>query len=126
VRQGFLTHDNEDFSWRLLAFAERMASLAVRESSPERLLDGLLALLIGYYRVDVRDVLTVLAIIYDAGIKIGAQPDNLLLDAATMINNSIAQIMLEFTSRTPTNKSLQNFFYKEDHDLDGFRYMRIP
>jgi hypothetical protein len=121
---AFLAHDKEGFSWRLLVFADRMASLAVRENSRDRVLEGLHALIVGY-KVDMRDAIAVMAVLHDAATKVGASPDELFLEAAALGDNSAARAIAEFTKRTPNNKSLKVFpSYKEGKDKDGFRYIQ--
>ncbi|MDC0435396.1 hypothetical protein OAM69_07155, partial [bacterium] len=50
-------------------YAERMASLAVRENSVNRIKQGLMALIIYARTEDPRDVLLVLCLLHDASIK---------------------------------------------------------
>jgi len=115
-----LTH--EDISFRFICFAERMATVGVREKSRQRLLEGLAALIIEDYRVDWRDNLTRLAPLYDAATKIGVSPDELFIEAASLADNSVARAITEFTKRKPEDKSLEAFEYEEVNEPNGFRY----
>jgi hypothetical protein len=113
---------SERNSYTLLTFAERMATLAVREKSRERLLDGLLSLIIENYNADWRDNLTKLAPLYHSAVKIGIDPQSLFMDAASYGNNEVAEIIRGFPLREPEDRSLEAFGYKESYELDGFRY----
>lgn len=113
---------SERNSYTLLAFAERMAALGVREGSRERLLDGLLALIIENYNADWRDNLTKLAPLYHSAVKIGIDPQGLFMEAASYGNNEVAEVIREFPQREPEDRSIEAFGYKEFHEIDGFRY----
>ncbi len=113
---------SERNSYTLLAFAERMAALGVREESRERLLDGLLALIIENYNADWRDNLTKLAPLYHSAVKIGVDPQGLFTEAASYGNNEVAEIVREFPRREPENRSIEAFGYREYYGEDRFRY----
>ncbi len=113
---------SERNSYTLLAFAERMAALGVREKSRERLLDGLLALILENYNADWRDNVTKLAPLYHSAVKIGTDPQGLFTEAASYDNNEVAEVIREFPQREPDNRSLEAFAYREHYGVDGFRY----
>ncbi len=121
-RQYFFEFAGEKFSWLLIVFAERMATLAVRKQSRDKVLEGLLALILEDYRVDPRDNLTRLAVLYDAATRIGVSPDEIFSEAARFANNSVAQSITEFPSRRPADRSLKAFFYKAVDGPNGFTY----
>ncbi|HEY9284950.1 MAG TPA: hypothetical protein VIP46_15950 [Pyrinomonadaceae bacterium] len=126
-RKHFFKHDDEDTSWLLITFAERSAALSVREKSRDRILDGLLALIIEDYKVDPRDNLTRLALLYDAATKSGASPEELFSEAASYANNAVARSLLDFPRRKPADRSLKAFYYKEVEGPDGFKYeLHLP
>lgn len=114
------------FSGYLLVFAERMASIGVREKSSKRLLDGLIALIIEDGRGDIRANIMIMAPLYDASEKVGADPDNLFRTAASYSNNEVAELIRTFPERSSRNKSLRAMGYKEVDSPDGFRYEQIP
>src|SRR5262245_30319042 len=115
------------FSDYLLVFAERMASVGLREKSTKRLLDGLIALIIEDGRGgDLRSNIMRMAPLYDASGKIGIDSDNLFRTAASYSNNEVAKLIRTFHERPPQNKSLRAMGYKEVDSPDGFRYEQIP
>ena len=100
-----------------------MASLGVRERSRQRLLEGLLALVIEDYRADYRDSLIVLAALSDAATKISVTPEELFAEAASYSNNSVVSNITEFHKWDPADWSLKAVGYKEVNGPDGFRYV---
>jgi hypothetical protein len=113
---------NWDLSSILICYAERMASLGVREKSRDRLVEGLVALVIENHFGDWRDNLTVLSPLYDAAKKIGSNPDELFLEVASLYKNNVATSIEQFTKRPLESRSLAAFNYSESSDADGFRY----
>lgn len=108
----------------LTCFAERMATLGVREQSRQRLLEGLVALVIEGYKEDFRDNIINVAPLYDAALKINVDPQALFNEAAAYLSNAPAQDIIEFPQREPYERSLAAMGYKESSDADGFKYER--
>ena len=106
----------------LWAFSERMASLAVRERSRERILQGLAGLVLEGCEEDWRDCIIRLAPLYDAALKIGASPDELFREAASYAGGEARKLLLGYLKRTPENLSITAMGYSEGADEDGFRY----
>ncbi len=80
----------------LRAFAERMAILGVRENSSERLFDGLVALVIENFRLDYRETLLVLSLLYHSAVKISADPEDLLARAESLAAPEAAKLLRVF------------------------------
>ena len=108
----------------LIHFAQRMAALGVREQSRERILEGLVALIIEDYKEDFRDNIIRLGPLYDAALKIAVDPQALFNEAAAYLNNAPARDILEFPLREPDDRSLDAMGFKESSDADGFKYER--
>ncbi len=107
----------------LNSFAIRSAALAVRERSSQRLMEGLIALVIENCRAgDYRDTLTAIAPLYDAAGKIGEDADAQLKIAATYVDSHSSNLLLGFIGRPAYSKNLRQFGFKEVEALDGFRY----
>ncbi|HEX2203894.1 MAG TPA: hypothetical protein VHG91_11375 [Longimicrobium sp.] len=118
---GLVTQRVADF---LLAFAERMASLAVRERSPDRLRLGLAAVALEDFRYDSREDLLVLAPLYHAAGKIGADPRDLFDEAAALAPGAGADGLRSFLRHRDLHRILDALGYRESADADGFRYER--
>lgn len=114
----------ESQRFTLLAFSERMASLAVRERSPNLVFAGLLALGVDGWRSDWRDNLVLLSLHYDAARKLNIEPDVVFGEAAKLFENKVSEAFGSFLRRSEEDKSLGAMGYREGTDNDGFRYMR--
>jgi hypothetical protein len=109
----------------LRAFAERMASLAVRECSLRPLRVALLALALGGAADDVREAILILPLVYRSAELIGADAAALFAEAAAMCDEAFAAQEIEaFPRRNRQDRSLAEFGYVESADPDGFRYQR--
>lgn len=109
----------------LSAFAERMASLAVREKSREALRDGLSAEQLALAVVgDYRDSLPALSLLFRASELIGADPAMEFAAVAAVAGSPDDQPLLDFAGRDQEDRSLESMGYIEQDDEDGFRFER--
>ncbi len=109
----------------LSAFAERMATLAVRQGATEPLTPGLHAAAVALAAADDRrDVLPVLALLYRAAELTGADPRAAFAGAARDLPPAIADPVLGFAARSHEDRSLDAMGYVERHDPTGFRFDR--
>lgn len=108
----------------LLAFAERMAILARRDGSPDRLRAGLLAVaLTPDGGDDVRDAIPVQGLLWRSAEVLGLDPAAEFLRVAEEVGDEAG--FLEFTTRGPEERSLDAMGYVEVEDPDlGFSYER--
>jgi hypothetical protein len=120
-----------EHEWRLIAFSERMASLAVRQQSSTDLRDGLIANTLAYMVTrDWRDVMLVLAPLFRAAELISPDPVEGFAAAAEIIGPTEGRWgtadawLLNFAHRKPENRTLAVMGYVEDRDEDGFRFRR--
>src|SRR5262249_16995703 len=122
-RKVALTIDDELARDTLIAFAPRMAAAGVRENSRQRLLEGLIALIIENYSKDWRDGIIRMAPLYHAAGQIGVDPEQLFVEAASYANNDVAKDLAEFPRRKPEERSLEAMSYRIVHEPDGIRYI---
>jgi hypothetical protein len=106
-----------------LAYGERMASLAVRESNQELLVFGLIALGLDGWRFDWRENIMILSLHYDAAERIGAKPELVFEKAAALLNERVAKALHSFIG-SAADKSLEAMGYIAAVDNQGFRYRR--
>jgi hypothetical protein len=114
--------DNVRFA--LLAFAGRMASLAVRDGSRQALARALTALTIEGWRSDARENLLVVAIIYDAAVRISVSPAGLFLEAAAIAPKPIADELRAFLGRPGEDQKIEAMGYKTEGTGSDFKYVR--
>ena len=121
-RAGETIGESQRFT--LLAFSERMASLAVRERSPNLVFAGLLALGVDGWRSDWRDNAVLLSLHYDASLKLDIEPGVVFGKAGKLLTNKVSEAFGSFLQRSEEDKSLKAMGYREGMDNDGFRYIR--
>jgi len=80
----------------LIAFAERMAILGVREKSSDRLLNGLIALVLTNFALDFREIVPVISLLYHSAIKISVDPKYLFENASSFATNKSAAQLKSF------------------------------
>jgi hypothetical protein len=115
---------NEDQRFTLLAFAERMATAAVRHKDPSRIHLGLLALGLDGWKSDWRDNATILCLHYDAATRLAADPGQVFSKAGCLLSEKVSQSFADFLARTDEDKALDAMGYVTGRDEGGFRYNR--
>jgi hypothetical protein len=116
---------SEEHGTVLSAFAERMASLAVRATSLKALREGLSAEQLALAVVgDYRDSLPVLSLLFRATEILGEEPTVEFVAAAVLANPPDNRPLLDFLMRDDEDRSLVSMGYIEDHDGEGFRFKR--
>lgn len=110
----------------LNAFAERMASLAVRQHSELDLRHGLLAWAIAVSRssIDVRDALLVLPLLWRSAQIIGLNPKREFIAIGQVVGGSGGKQLMEFPNRSEQDQRIEVMGYVEGTDGEGFRYKR--
>ena len=111
----------------LRAYSERMASLAVRESSPSRLDESLLsaglAIVIGGELT--REDMLVHCLPWRAAHLLGLSPAKVFVDAAASLPDPGRSGLIAWTHRSARHQALGAMGYEEGSDADGFRFSRI-
>jgi len=111
----------------LLTYAVRMATQALRKASPDRIKDGLAAVLLEGERDDWRESVIVLSLLNDAAKKIGTDPLQLFEDAARMAPNlPSSETIREFPRRKPEDLAIEAMGYRISTTSDGFQYEPNP
>lgn len=103
-------------------FAERMASLSVRQNRVDPAKDGLLALLICSRAGDSRDIVMILSLLHDAVIKIGGSAREVFRGVSSVLGGS--DLMNEFLERSEEDKAIDSMGYEESKNEEGFIYVR--
>jgi hypothetical protein len=108
----------------LLAFSERMASLAVRERSQTELFLGLMGLVLEGFRHDPRESMLILALHNDAAARIGADTTKVFAEASVYAPMDVARQLTNFVLRNPEKKSIVAMGYDTVGESSTFRYKR--
>jgi hypothetical protein len=98
-----------DEFYTLLNFSRRSAVFALRDRRTELLRDGLLAIaLIEAERVDYRDILGALSLLYHVAPRIGADASQQFKDAAALSEPAVAKLVTDFAARSPEHRDLRD------------------
>lgn len=108
-----------------VAYAERMASLAVRLASvaPARL--GVLAIGLCWSRAaDVRTAIPVLGVLFDGIRRAGGDPREIFREVAELGPPDAAPVLRDFLGRVDLDEIAEEMGFSARQDRDGFRYRR--
>ncbi len=113
-------------SWRVLnAFAERIASLAVRRQDVRDLRDGLMAIQLALSLTDdPRETLPALSLLFRAYEMIGKDPAAEFRASAELARPASGNAIMEFLDRSAEDRSIEAMGYGEGDDGAGFRFKR--
>lgn len=109
----------------LLAYSERMASLAVRERKGDFLFLGLVALGLAGGLEDWRQCLLRATLLFDAAQRIGSDPNPVFEKVAAVLpHEETASELRQFLARSAEDKSIEAMGFAAGSDEQGFRYQR--
>jgi hypothetical protein len=122
--EQIVTPRTTTISWHLIAYATRMASLAVRLNSEEPIFKGLIALFIEGFTLDRRESLQVLCLLYNSCRRLNVNADALFTRASQYVSQEIKIELLNYVHRPASDKTLSSMGFEEGSDADGFKYQR--
>lgn len=111
--------------YRLLGFGRRAAVFALREQSVAWVTDALTAIaMVDSARIDYRDLLVDLSIVYHAAQRLTGNGDGLLAEAAQVAGPVTARLLQGFINRPPETKTLvPSWGYAEIETEDGVAFI---
>lgn len=109
IRSSF----NVDQSFGWLAYAERLASLALKENSKQNILYGLVALVIEGFKLDARENILILSLLNNSATKLGVDPTIIFNEASRIAPPSIASYLHDFSNRILEKKNIETMRYQE-------------
>jgi hypothetical protein len=124
TRDALLSMMTERHGFVLLAFAERMASLAVRSWNPEFVREGLEALAFGTRLVYFKEAVSILSLLYRSLTKLGVNATAFFAGAVGLGDELFDSLVRAFPSRDEQDRAIEAMGYTEGLDQDGFRYAR--
>jgi catechol 2,3-dioxygenase-like lactoylglutathione lyase family enzyme len=108
-----------------VAFAERMATRAVRERDVAHAELGLWALVLTWRRSkDVTTAIPPLGLLYDAARRVNADPPALFRKVAAACPADVAPVLTDFAQRDDLDEIAEEMGFAVRSDRDGFRYRR--
>ncbi|HVW24903.1 MAG TPA: hypothetical protein VHC69_06005 [Polyangiaceae bacterium] len=124
ARRRIIAAGDDMLSRILLVFAERMASLSMREVSTGPLFRGLVAAIADGWVLDVRENVSALSLLHDACVRLGRNPDEEFDRVRAYASAKVAEGLTRFLARKPEDKAIKAMGYRAGADADGFRYER--
>ena len=125
MRSDIASYVDRKFSFAFLWFAKLMAEKAIRESSPEAIWEGLMAILIENFECDARDTVPRLALLYHSATKLGLDCADLFARASKLaVSSEVGRVVHDFPLR-PTGRSLGSFLYEETGSGASFTYRKL-
>lgn len=106
----------------LRVYGERCASRAVRERSTERLVAALVAVVIGGLDQNALEAMMPMALIEDAGRRIGAEPGVFFGKAADIVGHPASVNLMVWLTRREEDRTPEAMGFAAAHDKFGFRY----
>ena len=119
-----IAHATEAGQRVLRAYAERMASLAVRQGDAMLLQRALVAIVVGGLYRNEREALLVMPLIEDSAKRIRVQPSVLFEEAAGIVGHPGTANLVLWLGRKSENRELLSMGYVVGADAGGFRYVR--
>ena len=104
------------------AYAERMASAAVRTRDPSLLNRALVALVVAGLDENDRDCLMTMAPIDDSAQRLGVDLDDLFERVSKTVGHQGTVSLVSWLTRKPEHRSLASMRFAAAEDSDGFRY----
>jgi hypothetical protein len=108
-RGAFRRSISMDEFYALLTFSRRSAVFALRDRRTDLLRDGLVAIaMIEAERVDFRDILGALSLLYHAATRIDADASQQFKDAVALSEPAVAKLVTDFAARPPEHRDLRD------------------
>lgn len=124
-RSGIRHSISMDQFYSLINFAKRSAVFGVRENRGDLVADSLTAIaMIEQDRVDFRDILMCLGLLYHAANRAGGNADEMFRNAAALAEPEVAEFFVNFAEQTPEYRSLrESWGYDEVLTADGLGFI---
>lgn len=106
----------------LRAYAERMASLALRRRDPALLVRAAVALVVGGLDSNEPEALMVMSLVDDAARRLGVELADLFEEAANVAGHPGAVNLAMWLMRKPEDRSIASMGFAAGADGGGFRY----
>ena len=125
VRAKMRTSISADEFYTLITFSRRAAVFAIRERNLNWVSNGLNAIaMIEAERIDSRDILWALSLLYHSAKRVGANADQLFGAAAKLSEPNVSKLFTEFLGGTAEYKDLRSSWgYDEVETKDGIGFI---
>lgn len=124
-RDATLSIMDERHGLVLIAFAERMSSLAVRTKRDDLLASAFVAIAIATRLINFKEILPVMSLLYKSASKLGADVKLAFRECGSVLGGkTFSNLFSDFLNRADEDRSIEAMGYEEGSDADGFRYTR--
>jgi hypothetical protein len=106
----------------LLAYAERSASIAVRNNVPDRLVRALIALVIGGLTQNALEALMRTALVEDAARRLGTDPSDIFGEATELVGEVGGFALKLWLARRPEDRTPEVMGFKATGEGLSFQY----
>jgi len=125
MRSDIASYVDDKFSFAFLWFAKLTAEKAIRESCPEAIWEGLMAILIENFKFDCRETISRLPLLYHSATKLGLDCADLFARASKLaVSSEVGRIVHDFPLRL-TGRSLGSFLYEETGSGASFAFRKL-
>jgi hypothetical protein len=121
-RDEILRKIDDNVAGALQAFSRRMAVWGARQASSELLVKGGIALILDSGRVDMRDTLSVIPLLYHSAMRINVDPGEIFQEVAAYYRSAVSDALIDFLKRTPRDRSLEAWGFEEVTTQEGIYY----
>jgi hypothetical protein len=122
VVAGFVKSASESGRRVLRAYAERMASLAVRRHEASLLVRATVAIVIGGLDQNALEALMVMPLIENSARLLGADLASIFEESAAVVAHPGSVNLMVWLTRAPQDRTIAAMGFVESSDKDGFRY----
>ena len=119
---GFIASASEVGRRVLCAYAERMASLAVRRRDADLLVRAVVAVVIGGLDQNALEALMVMPLIENSARLLTVDLAGIFEQAAAVVGHPGSVNLMVWLTRAPQDRTLAAMGFAEGSDDDGFRY----
>jgi hypothetical protein len=123
-RTAIIDAIDDDRAWTLSAYAERTASFAVHERSPEPLIRGLVAIGLAATELYHKELLILLPLFWRSAERVGVDGGLLFTSAADLVGDDAPNWLRVFPERDERGRSLGVMGFEEHEEPNGLLYRR--
>ena len=107
----------------LTIFADRMTMFSVRQNQPSALMLGLVALEVGSFPGDWKEILMMLSLFYNSATRLGLDADDVFQNASQFCQDSyVAQLVIGFPKRLSADRSIEAMGFTQIDGPSGIIY----
>jgi hypothetical protein len=124
-REQIAQRVEKSFAFAFSGYAHHAAIESIRRNDPSLLKRGLLALAIENGKIDWRDSLPWIALLYHSACKMGVDFTRLVHEVREVASQPFAGVVLGFLNRDEEHRTIESVGFRESGDGPPFDYVRV-